>query len=64
MALVGVVAVAEDALPVEVRPVVLQLVLDMLEVRVELIPLVLRRVVQVAVSAIGHDVSFVEGKGL
>ena len=60
MALVGVVAVAEDALPVEVRPVVLQLVLDKLEVRVELIPLVLRRVVQVAVSAIGHDASFEE----
>ena len=60
MALVGVVAVAEDALPVEVRPVVLQLVLDKLEVRVELIPLVLRRVVQVAVSAIGHDASFGE----
>ena len=50
VAFVWVVAVAEDALPIEVRAVVLQLVLDELEVRVELVLLVPRRIVQIAVA--------------
>ena len=40
VALVRIVAVAQDALPLEVRAVVLQLVLDELEVGVELVLLV------------------------
>ena len=52
VAFVRIVAVAQYALSFEVRAIVLQLVLDELEVRVEFVLLVPRRIMQIAIS--GH----------
>ena len=45
-----IIAVAENALVLEMSAIVLQLVLDQLKVRVELVLLVPRRIVQIAVA--------------